>query len=221
MYTDCAWVSRSFVAGLLATVLLAGCAATPAAKIPLEDALSSNQVSAMLRSRGTYGDVIIANVTSNTDQAIEVTVTPGTLLKNNNGTGEGFVLYKYKGMLTAANSNRYQENARLILRNRNDNHLAMIEAYSVNALADPAEITDTFTLNGKAGADVQAVIGAATAGDSIEAKQLAVWAVTDDVATSDLNTIQFAYKPEDLTAAEAILRRAKLEPSQYKLFAEK
>jgi hypothetical protein len=211
--------ARNTVAISLILLLAALSACAPATKIPLANALSDHQIGVTLQSRGTYGDIVVATMTSTSDQAIEVTITPGTLLRNETRSGESLVLVRYKGKLATPTSDMYQENAQLTLGRKGDQHIALLEAYSVNALADPAQISDTFALSGTANTNVLAVVKALKDGDAIEAKQMAVWAVTDNITAKDLDNVQFKYSPAHLTAARDILARADLTPNKFKLFA--
>ena len=212
--------ARSIAVALIAAVLALGTSGCASAKqVALENALLAKQITASFKSRGTYGDIVVATITSSTDQAIEVTITPGTLLTNTTRTGESLVLYRYKGKLATATSANYQENAKLVLSSRNAEQIALLEAYSVNALGEPAQVNDTFAVSATASTDVQAILKVFTDNDSIQAKQVAIWAVTDNISTENLNTMQFTYKPGDLDMAKSILQRAKLDPTKYKVFA--
>jgi hypothetical protein len=212
--------NRVFAMSLLVMALvLAACA--PVKKVALENALIDKQITATFRSRGTYGDIVVAAVTPNVDQAIELVVTPGSLLRNSTTTNESLVIFKYKGALAAPSSDSYQTNAAFVTRSKGAEQYAMLEAYSVNALADPALISDTFQLSGTASAEVQAVVNVLTDNDSIQAKQIAVWVVTDDITAQSLLDVHFPASPADLDSAKAILQRAKLDPAKYQLFAGK
>jgi hypothetical protein len=202
------------LAGL--ALLLAGCA--PAQEVTLDQALAGKLVGVRYTSHGTYGDTVVAAFTSNVDQSLAITVEPGTLLQNRHSGSESLVVYRYKGELTSATDYTYRTDTAVNLAGPKASQLALLECYSVNALAAPASDDDDFVASGKADSDTLAVIRAATDDDSIEAKQIAVWAVTDDVSADELKAVQFTYASADLAAARAILERAGLNPADFTLF---
>jgi hypothetical protein len=209
-----------WMAGLFAASLVAAAGCAPAVEnVALEQALKDGRVSAVFANHGTYGDVMIAAITSRADGPLAVMVERGTLLRNLRPGGENFAVYGYKGRLGAPDSAGYQKEYRLTLGGRGDTVYALLESYSLNALAEPATENDAFTVDGRAAPDTLAVLRAAAETDSIEAKQIAVWATTDDVSAQDLQEIAFTHQPHDLDAARAILRRARLDPDKYQIAA--
>jgi hypothetical protein len=210
------WMAGVFAAAVIAAA--AGCA--PAVEdVALEQALKDGRVSAVFANRGTYGDVMIAAITSRADGPLAVMVERGTRLRNLRPGGESFAVYGYKGRLGAPYSASYQRERRLTLGGRGDTAYALLESYSLNALAEPAAENDAFAVDGRAAPDTLAVLQASAETDSIEAKQIAVWATTDDVTVQDMQEIAFACQPHDLDAARAILRRAGLDPDKYRIAA--
>ena len=209
-------LTRLFVA-TIAMALLAACG-TPAKDVTLSQAIDEGLVTVTFTNRATYGDIMIALVESTSDQPVNMSVERGTLLRNDRAGGESFVVYSYRGRLESPDGREFAKAATIALDGAGALQYALLEGYSLNALTDPATALDTFTLDGMVTGDTLAVIQAATDAHSIQAKQMALWATTDNVSAQDLSSISFKYVASDLDEARDLLQRAGLKPEIFKLF---
>ena len=184
----------------------------------IDQALQQRIITADFETKLSYGDVMTATFNLTGDQAITLDIPRGTVLRNTAGERESFVVYQFKGRFESATSTELKQAPSIILSTSGREYIALLECYSLNTLLPSAQETDDFAVNGTVPAETQAVLDAFEPNDSIEARQIAVWATTDNASQDDLDSIQMKYSEKDATAAKAILGRAKLDPSKYALF---
>ncbi len=217
------WPGRYAAAGGLAVcalALLVACEA-PARELTLLQAVDEGWVIATFTSRATYGDALAAVLESTTEQPIRITVERGTRLRNDRPGAESFVIFGYRGRLEAPDGALFARATTIALNGAGAQEIALLEGYSLTLLADPATALDTFALDGMATGDVLAVVQAATGAESIEARQIAIWAATEDVTAKDLADVAFKHTAGDLDGARSILQRAGLRPATFKLFGSR
>lgn len=203
----------------LFTLALAGCSLSPQA-MDVEQAIKEQRVAIEFSSRGSYGDIIVATskLADEAGESVNVSFPVGLALKNGDDQRESFVVFKYKGRLDSETDDRYDEGSSLGLSSAGSPEYGLLEAYSINAFLDSPAETDRFTAAGKAEANVMAVLEADRDVDNIEARQMAVWAVTDDITTQDLDDLALPYDADDLAVARKLIEAAKLDPASYALF---
>ena len=111
-----------------------------------------------------------------------IDIPTGTVLRNTDPDRESFAVLKYKGEQELVSSTKYTP-GKTISIGASDEKLALLECYSLNAELDPPATGDTFTVDGLVDTGTLAVLEAAKSVDDAEtgARQIAVWAVTDNV----------------------------------------
>ncbi len=148
-----------------------------------------------------------------------IDIPTGTVLRNTDPDRESFAVLKYKGEQESVSSTKYTP-GKTISIGASDEKLALLECYSLNAELDPPATGDTFTVDGLVDTDTLAVLEAAKSVDDAEtgARQIAVWAVTDNVDKDVLDNVNFEYQAADITKAKDLLSKAKLDTAKFNLF---
>lgn len=205
---------------VLLAVVLAGCSLSTNQRKTLNQAIDQGLVDVEFTNLGTFGDVMIATVYGKATDSIELTIPSGVIIKNE-GSDEDFVLVRYQGMLSAADAIDPQLEQPLTAH-KDQTSYGLIEAYSIEAYTNSPAISDTFRLDGFADGDLKMLIDvlAQKPHDQFTAKQIAIWAITDDADREVIYWASSLFKEEDFEQAKALLIEAKLDPANYLLFAE-
>ncbi|KPL85228.1 hypothetical protein [Herpetosiphon geysericola] len=204
---------------LFVTTLLGGCSFTNNPK-PLNQALDQGLVDVELTNVGTFGDVMIATIYGKAPDSVELAIPSGLIVKNEQ-SDEDFVLVRYQGMLSALDAIDPQLEEPLTAHKDQPSY-GLIEAYSIEAYTNSPTISDTFRLDGFAEADLKTLIDlfAQKPHDQFTAKQIAIWAITDDADREVVYWASSLFKEADFEQAKALLIEAKLDPTNYLMFQE-
>ncbi|XSG74547.1 hypothetical protein ACP8Y2_20460 [Herpetosiphon llansteffanensis] len=204
---------------LLVTTLLGGCSFANNSKT-LNQALDQGLVDVEFTNVGTFGDVMIATVHGKATDSVELTIPSGLIVKNER-SDEDFVLVRYQGMLSATDAIDPQLEEPLTAHNDQASY-GLIEAYSIEAYTNSPTISDTFRLDGFAEADLKTLIDllAQKPHDQFTAKQIAIWAITDDADREVVYWASSLFKEADFEQAKAFLIEAKFDPTNYLMFQE-
>jgi hypothetical protein len=92
------------------------------------------------------------------------------------------------------------------------------EAYCLNFEKDNPSGSDRLLIEGRAQEEVVRILNVPSS--SIEGRQLAIWAVTDDISAADARE-KFQATSADLAAARKILQSAGLTVDRYRLFSSR
>lgn len=197
-------------------VLAAGCGSTR--KIDLESGVKEGKVEASFQCKGTYGDIVVVALKLKSGERTEVAISPGTILKNNNPAQESLAIRKYRGRPQSVHTNKFDPNSTLLLTSSKGDDTGILECYSLNALAPPGGAASTYTVDGHVPDKLLRVIEAMQDGETIMAKQGAVWAITDNLTHDQMRKLIHLYMESDFSQTRKILTRAKLDPMDFKLF---
>ncbi len=201
------------------TIILGGCSFGTNPKT-LNQAIDQGLVDVEFTNIGTFGDVIITTVYGKANASLELTIPSGLIVKNER-SDEDFILVRYQGSLSAADAIDPQLEEPLTAH-KDQASYGLIEAYSIEAYTDSPAITDTFRLDGFAEADLKTLIDvlAQKPHDQFTAKQIAIWAITDDADRDVVYWASSLFKEADFEQAKALLIEAKLDPANYFMFQE-
>jgi hypothetical protein len=209
--------SRIIRWGMLAPLLavLAACGADPLA---IDQALKDSRVDATFVSTGgSSGDVCVGTFKHAQGESFNLQIPTGTVLRNDDSNHESFVVVRLKGELQSVSSKMYTEKKAIILSS-GDEFIGGLECYSLDALLESPESSDSFSVDGVVSGDTKAVVEALENDDNLAANQIAVWATTDDLTRDDLDLIGYTFKDSDIDAAKQIVEKAKLDPASFKIF---
>ena len=167
---------------------------------------------------GASGDIVELLIESLTDADLEITVPPGLMLHNPAAGEQDLVVTGLEGLMTGPNT--YEPADEISL---DDDSLLeyLLEAYCAEAHeANPSE-SGALTMGAVAGADLVAVLQAASAQGvvgEVMLVQAVVWVVTDDVTAGDLEDVGYGLDAEEISRARAVITAAGLDPGDYRLF---
>ena len=168
---------------------------------------SGDVVDLLIRRLGDFGDVTLA-----------LTVPAGFMLSNPAGGEQDLIVVGLEGRMIGSSS--YEPVSEIELPN-DDQRTYLLEAYCAEAHdANPSE--GSFLTPGEmVDPDMAAVLDAldeAGATGSLYVIQAVIWALTDDVSTSYLESVGYGLDEEDLALAQDVIEAAGLDPADFRLF---
>jgi hypothetical protein len=164
------------------------------------------------------GDAVIITLTRRVPQAIEITIPRATVLIGPTGI-QNMVVRRVRGI--PINPTTFTPTAKMQLLSDQPADF-LIEAYSINFYKANATESTRFAIGQLADPKVQEILAAADAiaanQISQNAIQIAIWAVTDNVAQDELFLRFPSATPDDVERAKTILVRAGIDMGSLKLF---
>jgi hypothetical protein len=181
-------------------------------EVSLGKALDVGALEGSFRGNGSSsGDSIVLKAKGTLTAEICPKFVPGTVLENQNAQAQNMVLSSLRG----------RPNGLLIVPEV-ELHFEqgieaeyLFEAYCINFNKENPETSDSLHVKGEASDNLAKML--ATRSSSLEAMQLAIWAITDDVSPHDANE-KFGSTPDDIAAARKLIESAGLSPATFRLF---
>jgi hypothetical protein len=150
---------------------------------------------------------------------LTISVPTGLLLLNEDDEEQDMVVRRLLGI--SLGGSRYQESTVIDLHD-DDEHVFMLEAYCLEAHRDNPTRGTGLTPAGFAHPDVVAVLQAVDqvrdAGDEIGVIQAAVWVITDNVSSEELDDIGYGLSDHEAGLVADVLRSAGFDPAGFRLF---
>ncbi len=179
----------------------------PLARYDLLSAIDEELIDVEFRGTGNCsGPVIKLKITNNLNVSIEIKTTPGLILINT-GSGQNMITADGGTFLYIAPQTEIDFD---------------IEGYCLDLHKDNPSSKETFstqTDSGTYGEDVvrlmESLEGIPSSQKSIEAVQIALWVITDDISEGDL---RIDYSTGDIEDAEWLLENAGIDTAGKKLF---
>ncbi len=182
-------------------------------ELGLKEALTLGAIEGGFEGTGSSsGDSVTLKAKGTLKFSVCPGVQPGMVLANANAAAQNMVLARVSGVpdgvfLKPVTELRFEPGVEAEYA---------FEAYCLNFEKDNPSGSDRFLVEGTAPEAVLKILSAP--GSSIEGRQLAIWAVTDNISTKDARD-KFQSTDADLAAARAILQSAGLTADRYRLFS--
>jgi len=179
----------------------------------LKEAIDLGAIDGGFRGTGSStGDAVVLRGSGTLTVAICPEFRPGSVLRNANASGQDMVAIKLRG----ASSGLYISPVAELRFEPAVEAEYVFEAYCLNFFKENPAESDRMTLAEPAPESVLSIIE--VGGPDIEATQLAIWAVTDDITRTDAQT-HFAATDEQIAAARSLITSAGLSAASYRLFS--
>lgn len=200
----------AFVLGLtLVACLAAACGSgTKGDLVSLPTALSQGMVEAEFTSTGgASGGSIILRIRRLVEDDMTIEFPSGIRLVNPNPDEQDMVV---------------RQSLHPVVLTNDEWHEHTLEAYCLEAQKDNPTEGVVMSPGGQAGPRVRAVLDAidevVQAEGDIAVIQVAVWAITDNIAFTDLPDLGFRLSRGDVETVRTIFEEAGLDPSNFRLF---
>jgi hypothetical protein len=181
-------------------------------ELGLNEAIKLGAIEGEFRGTGaSSGDAITFKGKGTLKLSICPRLEPGSILENASGSAQNMVVASVRG-LTAGT--RMRVATELTFEPEIESEY-VLKAYCVNFEKDNPSEADRLQISGVASPDIVRVV--ALGSPNIVATQLAIWAITDDVGMADV-VAKFNATTVDVSAARALMLRAALDPTRYRLF---
>jgi len=181
-------------------------------ELGLKEALDLGSIDGVFTGTGSSsGDSIILRAKGSMTVAICPELQPGMILANANGAAQNMVLRSVRGIPSGSRFSPVSE----IRFEPGVETEYLFEAYCLDFEKDNPSGSDRLSLRGRVPEPAQNVL--AVESPSINAIQLAMWAVTDDISRLDALT-KFAAQQSHISEAKRIVELAGLESAEYQLF---
>lgn len=179
----------------------------------LKDAIELGGIEADFRGTGaSSGDAVLLRG----EGALTVAVCPrfqrGSVIQNANAAAQGMVLRRLRGR---PSGNQFMPEVELRFEPGIEVEY-LFEAFCLDFSKDNPSEEDRLVLGEPVREEVALVL--AVEGADIEAVQLAVWAITDDITVAQAREV-FGTSDRSIEDARRLVREAGLEVSSYRLFA--
>ncbi len=183
--------------------------------IGIKDAIDRGLIAAHFRGTGSSsGDSIEATFDVEVDMDVEIVVPRGTVLIPR-GTAQSMVLMALRGIITGPATFRPVLSITLRPGTRTSKTY-LFEAYCLDFHRDNPASSTSFSLGGSASETVQAILTCGHEAD-VGAIQAAIWAVTDNVSKTELQS-RFPVTSSELESAREMLECAGVEVNTLRLF---
>ncbi|XSG74545.1 hypothetical protein ACP8Y2_20450 [Herpetosiphon llansteffanensis] len=212
------YLLRTIGLGLL-LIVLAGCSLN-AEPLSIQEAYDQGLIDLEFKNSGTAGSVLMMTVTGKTDRSLQITIPAGLILDNQSDYHEDMVLVAYEGRVDSLEDEFIQSNLPLITKQATARY-GIIEAYSLELYAEPGVEADSYAFDGFVDAELQRLIDylAMQSSDEFVAKQLAIWALTDNPDHDTASEI-IEFSEHDVAQARTFLLAAKFDPAEYLMFEQ-
>ncbi len=200
-------------------IVLAGCS-LKAEPLPIQEAYDQGLIDLEFKTKGTAGGVLTMIVTGKTDRSIQITIPAGQILDNQTLYHEDMVLLRYQGRIDTIGSEELESSLPLVTKQATPRY-GTIEAYSLELYTEPGAEDDTYEFDGFVDAELQQLVDYLAQQNSYEfmAKQLAIWALTDN-PDREIVFDAMEFSDHDLEQARTFLVAAKLNPADYLMFEQ-
>lgn len=187
-------------------------AGRPCVEVSLEKGLDLGALDGAFRGNGSSsGDSVLLRAKGALTADICPRFEPGTVLANQNARGQDMVLNSLRGRPSGS---RIVPEIDLHFEPGIEAEY-IFEAYCINFDKDNPETSDRLTPNGPATEEVAKILG--TRSNNLEAVQLAIWAITDNVSPHDASE-KFGATAADIDLARKLLESAGVPAARFKLF---
>lgn len=181
-------------------------------EVGLEKALDLGALDGAFRGNGSSsGDSVVLRAKGALTAEICPKFEPGTVLANQNARGQDMVVSSLRGRPYGS---RIVPEVELHFEPGIEAEY-IFEAYCINFDKDNPGASDRLTPKGPAAEEVAKIL--ATRSDNLEAIQLAIWAITDNVSPHDANA-KFGATAADIDAARKLVESAGLAADRFRLF---
>ncbi|WP_110513399.1 hypothetical protein [Herpetosiphon llansteffanensis] len=211
------YLLRTIGLGLL-LIVLTGCSLNAEPR-SIQEAYDQGLIDLAFKNSGTAGSVLMMTVTGKTDRSLRITIPAGLILDNQSADHEDMVLIAYEGQLDTPEDTYIH--SRALITKQDTARYGVIEAYSLELYAEPGVEADTYAFDGFVDTELQRLIDhlAMQSSDEFVAKQLAIWALTDNPDHATASEI-IEFSEHDVAQARTFLLAAKFDPTNYLLFQE-
>lgn len=205
----------------LVLIVLAGCVLSYE-QLTIQETIAQERADVRFMAKGFAGDSMIVTMKGKVNKPTSVTIPHGMILSNRNKR-QDLVAVRYMGIAQSIDSEKYSSGheERLTAEKKQTVHF-VLEIYSITFNKPWIKKDDQFIINGMAEGDLMQFVefSANQKEGNYFPKQLAFWAITDDI---DQETI-LEYYPEtsinDFAIAENFIIEAGLHPEDYLMFTE-
>jgi hypothetical protein len=163
---------------------------------------------------GSSGDSVVLRAKGKLKLEICPEFRRGTTLANANAGAQSMVLASLRGIPEGA----YLRPVAHLRFEPEVEAEYIFEAYCLDFHKDNPSGSDQLSMSGAAPEAVQKVLSVSTT--DVMAKQLAIWAITDDVNAQDVEA-KFGATQSDIHNARRVLEMAGVQPATYQLFKSK
>ena len=186
-------------------------------RVNLADAINNGYITAHIRGTGSStGDCIESTFDLHVNFKIELYVERGTYLTTG-GTAQEMAIMRLKGVVTGEDT-YIPESVITLEPGMSSSSTYLFEAYCIEFHKENPSSFTTFAVQGSVSDKVRSILNCgAEAYSSINAVQVAIWSVTDDVSKSELDS-RFPVSSSALQTARQLLECAGIDPSTRQFF---
>lgn len=191
--------------------------------VDLLTAVNQQLVTVSFASTGSAsGDVIDITLhrfkSPNSD--IQVTLPPGLLLTNSDPSEQNMVLLQVEGVLDQPGASSYTPATVMELAPGETDAYYVVAAYCANLHKSNPSSGRGLMLSGQGSPDLVSLMKTEQSrNDELLVIQAAVWAITDNATSYDLNQVGYKLSDQELQSVRDLLRAAGLNPANYQLTA--
>ena len=188
-------------------------------KVRLDQAIGKGIVRAEFQGMGSStGDSILLRIANLTASPLEVEIAPGTVLEDPSASCQDMIVERVRGIPKAEYS--FQPQDHILLPGKETEEYVLL-AYCLNFDRDNPTPKTRFRLKGFGYPEIQKLFAilpqASEAERSIEAIQIAIWVILQDVTWGELQS-RLSLTEADIADARSLLQRTGIETSTKNLF---
>jgi hypothetical protein len=184
-------------------------------EVSLEKALQLGALDGTFRGTGSSsGDSVVLKAKGTLTLEVCPRFVPGTVLENQNAQAQNMVLASLRGRPSGS-----------FIEPEVELHFEpgieaehVFEAYCINFDKENPATSDLLSVKGPATEDIAKILAAHSS--NLEAVQLAIWAITDDVSPHDASE-KFGATAVDINSARKLIESVGLNATRFKLFASR
>ncbi|MCA0354453.1 MAG: hypothetical protein LCH85_20870 [Chloroflexi bacterium] len=205
----------------LVLIVLAGCMLSYE-QLTIQETITQERIDVRFMAKDFTGDSMIVTMRGKVNKPTNVTIPHGILLSNRNKR-QDLVAIRYKGRTKSVDAEKYRavEETFLNAEKKQTVHF-VLEVYSTNFYRDYIQANDQFMINGMAEGDLKKFVDflADQKDGNDTAKQLAIWAITDDATQDEAIEYYTNIRPEHFKLAEELIIESGLDTADYLMFYE-
>ncbi len=197
----------------------------PTPEMTLREAIDGGVVEASITGVGhaghgsSSGDAVMLGLTKKVPGEVHIDLPMGTALISSRSGVQHMVVFRVKGRASSQQSQTYVPTSAIVLT-EDTQQWFQLEAYCLETELENPDYGTDFSVGAQAPPDVVQVLAAADRLEpkpSLEAIQLAVWAVSEDPTAIEVTSV-FPASQQDFDEARAILEEAGIDPDSRRMF---